>query len=76
MKHPKIDAILLSQPEADREELWDILLDPGIGSRRVAGELTAAGFPIGKTAITDFRQMRRGSRYVPPAAEKRVHDCE
>lgn len=76
MKHPKIDAILLSQPERDRPELWDILLDPMVGSRKLSCELTAAGFPIGKTAIADFRQMRRGSRYVPPAAEKRVHDCE
>lgn len=76
MKHPKIDAILLSQPERDRPELWDILLDPAVSQRDLAAELTKAGHPIGKTSIHDFRKMRRGSRYVPPAAEKAPLDCE
>lgn len=76
MSHPKIDAILLSQPEADRPELWDILLDPSRSTRKVSKVLSDAGHPIGKTAINDFRAMRRGSRYVPPAAEKGSSDCE
>ena len=76
MNHPKIDAILLSQPEADRPELWDILLDPSRSARKVSGVLTDAGHPIGRTAIIDFRRLRRGSRYVPPAAEKGSSDCE
>ena len=75
MSHPKIDAILLSQPEADREELWDILLSDR-PSRRVSKALTEAGHPIGRTTIQDFRKMRRGSRYIPLAAEKALNDCE
>lgn len=74
--HPRIDAILLSQPEADRPEIWDILLDPSRSERKLSEAFTAAGHPIGKTAINDFRTMRRGSRYVPPAAEKGSSDCE
>ena len=50
MNHPKIDAILLSQPEADREELWDILLSDR-PSRKVSKALTEAGHPIGRTTI-------------------------
>ena len=73
--HPKIDAILLSQPEADREQLWDILLSER-PSRKIAWVLIENGYPIGKTAINDFRTMRRGSRYVPPAAEEGSSDCE
>ena len=72
----KIDAILLSQPESDREELWDILLSPERSARKVSSALTEAGFPIKKTVINDFRKMRRGSRYVPTAAEKAILDCE
>lgn len=76
MSRTRIDSILLSQPEGDREEIWNLLLDPSRSQRKICKVLAEAGFPIGKTTIHDFRTMRRGSRYVPPAAEKRVNDCE
>lgn len=61
---PKLSAPLAALDEGEEEKYRELLLDRSVPAQRLADALTAAGFPVGATAIKDHRRRTEAGAYV------------